>query len=101
MLDDVPLGGGGGDAMPGESIVPANAEIASAIVRIATALARRKLVTFLYLPHAGHVVSKIHSQVEDRTQRLAQGSDSSAAASTEIIFSLLGERLRMKQSRQP
>lgn len=48
--DDVMLGGGGGDATPGESIVPANAERASAIVRIATAHSRRTLLTFLYLP---------------------------------------------------
>ena len=45
-VDDVPLGGGGVDATPGESIVPATAEIASATVRIATAHARRNFFTF-------------------------------------------------------
>ena len=49
-VDEVPLGGGVGDAAPGESIVPANAETASAIVRIAMAHVRRSLLTFLYLP---------------------------------------------------
>ena len=46
----VPLGGGGGDATPGESIIPASAEVASAAVRTATAQARRTLFIFLYLP---------------------------------------------------
>jgi hypothetical protein len=45
-----PGGGGGGAATPGESIVPANAETASTSVRIATVLALRSFLTFLYLP---------------------------------------------------
>ena len=40
------LGGGGGVATPGESIIPASAEVASAPVRIVTAHARRNVVTF-------------------------------------------------------
>ena len=47
---EVPLGGGGGDTTPGESIIPANAEAESAAIRIATAHDRRNLLTFLYLP---------------------------------------------------
>ena len=47
---EVSLGGGGGDATPGESIIPASAEVASAAVKTATAHARRTLLTFLYLP---------------------------------------------------
>lgn len=43
-------GGGGGDTTPGESIVPASAETASAIVSIETAQVRPSLFTFLYLP---------------------------------------------------
>ena len=39
-----PLGGGGGTA-PGECIVPANTEIASAMLRIATADVRHKVFT--------------------------------------------------------
>jgi hypothetical protein len=50
LVEDVWVGGGGGAATPGESIVPANAETASAVVRIATELTRRNVVTFLYLP---------------------------------------------------
>jgi hypothetical protein len=49
MLVEVWLGGGGGDATPGESIVPANAEAASAIVRIDTAHIRRNFFTFCNL----------------------------------------------------
>jgi hypothetical protein len=49
-VEDVWVGGGGGAATPGESIIPANAETASVTVRSATALARRNVVTFLYLP---------------------------------------------------
>ena len=48
---EVPLGGGGGVAAPGESIVPANAEAESAAIRIATAHVRCSLLTFLYLPN--------------------------------------------------
>lgn len=51
MLDvevDVSLGGGGGDAAPGEEIVPANAETASAMLRIATAHVWRKV--FMWVP---------------------------------------------------
>jgi len=47
---EVPLGGGGGAATPGESIIPANAEMKSAAIRIAAAQVRRSLLTFLYLP---------------------------------------------------
>jgi hypothetical protein len=47
---DVSLGGGGGGAAtPGESIIPAKAEVASAAVRIVTAHVRRSLFTVLYL----------------------------------------------------
>jgi hypothetical protein len=45
---DVPLGGG--SVLPGESMVPATAETASAIVKIATAHIRCNLHTFSYLP---------------------------------------------------
>ena len=45
-----PGGGGCGATTPGESIVPATAETASATVRIAAAHVRRSLFTFLYLP---------------------------------------------------
>jgi hypothetical protein len=45
---DVSLGGGGA-ATPGESIIPAKAEVASAAVRIVTAHVRRSLFTVLYL----------------------------------------------------
>lgn len=44
---DVSLGGGGGAVAPGEDIIPelADAETASAIVRIATAHVWRKFLT--------------------------------------------------------
>ena len=47
---EVPLGGGGVDATPGESIIPASAEVANAAIRTATAHAWRILLNFLYLP---------------------------------------------------
>jgi hypothetical protein len=47
---EVPFGGGGGAATPGESIIPASAEAESAAIRTATEHARRSLLTFLYLP---------------------------------------------------
>ena len=50
LLLDVWLGGGGGVTTPGESIVPANAEIASANVRIDTAHTRRIFFIFCNLP---------------------------------------------------
>jgi hypothetical protein len=53
MLDvevDVSLGGGGGDAAPGEDIVPPNAETASAMLTIATAHVWRKV--FMWVPPA-------------------------------------------------
>jgi hypothetical protein len=47
----VSLGGGGGGATtPGESIIPASAEVASAAVRIVTAHVRRSLFMVLYPP---------------------------------------------------
>ena len=49
-VEDVWLGGGGGATTPGESIIPANAEVKSAALRIVTAQVRRSLLTFLYLP---------------------------------------------------
>ena len=62
---DVWLGGGGvGAGAPGESIVPANTETASAIVRNAVAQVRRNLFTFcasrkiqkfLHQPRAQHI----------------------------------------------
>ena len=53
MLDvevDVSLGGGGGDAAPGEDIVPPNAETASAMLTIATAHVWRRV--FMWVPPA-------------------------------------------------
>lgn len=50
MLDvevDVSVGGGGGDAAPGEDIVPPNAETASAMLTIATAHVWRKVFTWV------------------------------------------------------
>ena len=50
MLDvevDVSLGGGGGDATPGDDIVPPNAETASAMLKIATAHVWRKVFTWV------------------------------------------------------
>jgi hypothetical protein len=44
---DVPFGGG--SVLPGESIVPATTETASATIRMAAAHVWRNLVTFLYL----------------------------------------------------
>jgi hypothetical protein len=41
----VSLGGGGGDVLPGEEIVPANAETPSAMLNTATAHVWRKLFT--------------------------------------------------------
>lgn len=46
-VDDVWLGGGGGDTTPGESIIPANAGTARTAVTIATAHVRRNLLTIL------------------------------------------------------
>ncbi len=48
MLDggvDVSLGGGGGDVAPGDEIIPANAEPASAMLKTAMAHVWRKLFT--------------------------------------------------------
>ena len=41
----VSFGGGGGDVLPGEEIVPPNAETASAMLKTATAHNWRKLFT--------------------------------------------------------
>ena len=56
-VDDVSLGGGGGDTTPGESIVPANAETANDIVRIATAQIRCNLFTILGPPTIHYFVT--------------------------------------------
>jgi hypothetical protein len=71
---DVSLGGGGGGAAtPGESIIPASAEVASAAVRIVTAHVRRSLFTVLYLPEK---IQKFLYEARRRVSFLARVKES-------------------------
>jgi len=61
-VDDVGLGGGGGDTTPGESIIPANAGMARTAVTIATAHVLRNVFTVFYLQGIHYFVIPVKIQ---------------------------------------